>query len=283
MQYDSTDEQFEYPDVRTKLQKKLIDEYVPPVLFPDEPDIPRALDETELLTLKHYTAWKESNGTVLGYKLHAKVLEEATGHKILSLYSARKLAVQLAGLDIIRVDMCPRSCIAYVGEFEAIDKCPHIRTDGKVCGEARYKQGSTSRKRVPRAQMMYIPVVPHIKARFVNKESAQMMHHRDKCLQETLKIVANARTSKFRTYSDFADSDAHIHQYQKMKLFQRKTDVALALSSDGAQLSMKKQSDTWVVALQVLNLPPDIRTHSNEIIIPMAVPGPNPLGNADSF
>jgi hypothetical protein len=66
-------------------------------------------------------------------------------------------------------------------------------------------------------------------------------------------------------------------------LFQDSRDIALALSTDGAQLTMKKQSNTWLLILIVLNLPPDIRYTSGDIIINLATPGPNSPGDIESF
>lgn len=58
-----------------------------------------------------------------------------------------------------------------------------------------------------------------------------------------------------RTYSDFADSDVHLHQFAKMGLFQDERDLAFSLSSDGAQLDMKKELNVWIFVLILLNPP----------------------------
>ena len=46
---------------------------------------------------------------------------------------------------------------------------------------------------------------------------------------------------------------------------------------------MKKQSDTWIVAITLFNLPGDIWYKGYSTIIPMAIPGPNPPGVIESF
>ena len=56
-----------------------------------------------------------------------------------------------------------------------------------------------------------------------------------------------------------------------------------ALSSNGAQLTMKKQSNTWILILILFNLPPELRCHSKHIIVIFATPGPNSPGNIESF
>jgi hypothetical protein len=68
-----------------------------------------------------------------------------------------------------------------------------------------------------------------------------------------------------------------------MGLFEGKRDVALALSSDGAQLTLKKQSSTWISILMILNLPAEFCYHSGNMIINFAIPGPNVPGDVESF
>src|SRR6202453_3978076 len=46
---------------------------------------------------------------------------------------------------------------------------------------------------------------------------------------------------------------------------------------------MKKKSDTWILLFILLNLPPEMQYKSNSVFYPMAIPGPNPPGNVESF
>jgi hypothetical protein len=133
------------------------------------------LTPSEIFSLKHYVAWKRSNGTVLAYKLHSEVLHQATGMDILALYSVQKLAVALTELKVSQIDVCPKSCMAYTGKFSKLKSCTHIR-DGKMCGELRYKPGSSKKKKkTPRAQMMCLPVFATIKAMFANAETSRLL------------------------------------------------------------------------------------------------------------
>ena len=81
-------------------------------------------------------------------------------------------------------------------------------------------------------------------------------------------------------YSDFSDSINHINHSH---LFEKETDTAITISGDGAQLTMKKQSDVWVLVVTILNLPPNMRSKANNIIIPLVIPGPSSPGNVESF
>jgi hypothetical protein len=50
----------------------------------------------------------------------------------------------------------------------------------------------------------------------------------------------------------------HTVHHKHLNLFQDSRDIAFALSTDGAQLTMKKQSNTWLVILIILNLPGEL-------------------------
>ena len=271
---------FDLPATLGKLRKELLHDYRHSDM-PPAPIMAQELTRAEMLSLKHYVAWKKSNGTVLAYRLHAQVLQSASGIEILSLYSTQKLARSLTDLHPSQVDMCPQSCLAYEGEFAEMETCPYTR-NGKVCGEPRYKaKGCSTAQNKPRAQMMCLPVMATIKAMFANADTSKLLRHRDKCLQEALHLVATAPEAV--KYSDFCDSKVHMHHHQSMGLFQDPRDIAFALSTDGAQLTMKRQSDTWLLILMVLNLPPEMRYKSFHVIHPMAIPGPNPPGNIESY
>jgi len=66
-----------------------------------------------------------------------------------------------------------------------------------------------------------------------------------------------------------------------MGLFKDCQDIAIAISTDGAQLTVKKQSDTWLLLVILLNLPARIRYKSGNTIIAFSTPG-SP-GDMESF
>jgi hypothetical protein len=68
-----------------------------------------------------------------------------------------------------------------------------------------------------------------------------------------------------------------------MGLFHDKRDTAISISSDGAQLTMKKQSNMWLLIVVLLNLPPEMCYRAKNVIIPLAIPGPSAPGNIESF
>ena len=278
---DTVETHFDLPASLTELQKDLLRGYTTPEQCPDFVFAPRDLTPSEMLSLWHYIAWRKSNGTVVAYKLHAQVHQRANGVEILSLASVRNLAATLTDLKPLQIDMCPKTCMAYTGEFADLKSCSRIHK-GKTCGEPRFKNKRTpNAKNKPVAQMMCLPIVPAIRAMFANAHTSKLLRHRDKCLQKALHLLATA--SGAMTYSDFGDSRVHIHHHQSLGLFKDSRDMALGISTDGAQLTMKKQSDTWLFIFLFLNLPPDLRYKSNHVYYPFSIPGPNPPGIVESF
>ncbi len=266
-----------YPPERDKLLSKLKGGYECPVIPPLGLDKPRELTENEAHSLKHYIAWRKSNGTVLAYNLHARVLQDATQAEILSLHDVKKLAMDLSGLKPHKIDMCPESCMAYTGEYEMMMNCCYVKEKVAACNEPRY-----SGRGRPRAQMIYISFLDVIKAMFANAETSYLLRNCDKMLQRTLHLLHNG-ANVIKTYSDFGDSAVHEHLHKNMGLFEGNRDIAIALSTDGAQLTMKKHSNTWIVLLILLNPPVEMRYRTQNTIVPFIVPGPNNPGNLDSF
>ncbi len=264
------------PRIIQKLRMQLLNGYTlsnHPSFSPRE----SLLTPDEKLSLKHYIAWVDTHGTVNAYNAHAKVLKEATGQKILSLHMVRKLAMNLTDLLSQVVDMCPKSCMAFTGEFKDCNSCPYIHDKHHgACGEPRY-----DKKGKPRAQMLYTPIAPIIQSYYKNGEMAKAMRYRHEQLQGALQKLGSDNTPT--EYSDFPNSINHINHYNNLHLFQEETDTAITISTDGAQLTMKKKSNVWVLIVTILNLPPNMRTKAENTIIPLIIPGPNPPGNVESF
>ena len=114
------------PEVVKRLQERLLASYTSSNHPPINDSRDRSLAPSEVLSLKHYVAWVDSHGTVKAYSFHAKVLKDASNTEILSLYSVGKLTIELTELLVQLVDMCPKSCMAFTGEFKDLHSCNHI-------------------------------------------------------------------------------------------------------------------------------------------------------------
>jgi hypothetical protein len=128
----------------------------------------------------------------------------------------------------------------------------------------------------------YMPITLVIQAYYSNEITAHEMCHRDHCLQQTLDVVAQGAGVKPKV-SEFSNSDNHVAHHDQMKLFVDPRDTALSISSDGAQLTMKKESSMWILIVVLLNLPPEMCYRAKNVIIPLAIPGPSIPGNIESF
>ena len=178
------------------------------------------------------------------------------------------------GLSSQLVDMCPKSCMAFTGEFKNLQSCIYIHDKCHgPCGQPCY-----DKKGFPRAQMSYTPIAPVIQTLYMNREMAGAMQYQHLHLQKALKKL---RPDSYP--SDFSDSINHLNHFCHSQLFQKETDTAITISGDDARLTMKKQSDVWVLVVTILNLPPSMRSKAANIIIPLVIPGPGSPGNVESF
>lgn len=249
---------------------------------PAVPPPVRPLSRFEVLSLQHYAAWIRTNGTVEAYYEHGALLEQVAETPILSLHRVKQLARRLVDFTPRMVDMCPKSCIAYTGAYQEYRSCPYKPSKGpSPCNLPRYYTTKSGRQK-PCAQVQILPVAATIRALFANAETATLLRHRDRTLQKTLRLLSNASTMKSATYSEFADSQIHILHHEA-GLFKEPQDMAFAISTDGAQLTMKKQSNTWLLILIILDLPGDLRYKGDFIIVNFATPGPNSPGDIESF
>jgi len=251
------------PDSVIQLQKELLGDYMLPSC-PTQAPLQHPLSKAEELSLQHYFAWTDSHGTVKAYNAHAKVLAEATTEKILSLYKVRQLAMNLTKIKTSFIHICPKSCMAFTGKHQSDTICSHNN-----CGELWYKshEGSDANLK-PRATMLYMPIIPIIQAYYASDETSTATRHRDNVLKQTLEVAATAAGVK---RSEFANSGNHTSHYSKLGLFKDKRDTALAISTDGAQLTMKKQSNMWLLIVVLLNLPPEMCYKSRNVILPLAI------------
>jgi len=147
-----------------------------------------------------------------------------------------------------------------------------------LCGVPCFKSRSRQKRRL-NAQVTILQVMETIKTFFVNSEMSHKIWYWDACLKAALDVVGNTT----KRYSDFSNRVVHQYQYENLHLFQDSQGIALALSTNGAQLTMKRQSNTWLLILIVLNLLPEIQYTSRNVIINLATPCPNPPGDIESF
>ncbi|CAD6919752.1 unnamed protein product [Tilletia controversa] len=202
----------------------------------------RNLTAVEKLSLKHYRRWLRTFGTTEAYEEHAKTLREE-GHDVLSLYLVKKLVASFTALLPKHVDMCKHSCIAYVGKYSDLTHCPWQRTEkdekGKkrtfVCGESRLDE-----KGRPRRLYWTLPVLDRLKAMFHNPTMSQLLRYRHDRLQDLQKARDTQAWDAF-VFKDTVDGLNNLTLAAKGVL-EEPRDIALAVATDGAQLTANKDS-----------------------------------------
>lgn len=112
------------PEVVTKLREELQQGYSCPKEQPNNP-LPHCLMRTEEISLTHYIGWWKTNSTIQAYNYYTAFLTNETGSSILSLHNVRKLSESLVNFQVVMVDMCPMSCMAYTGRYADLTQCTH--------------------------------------------------------------------------------------------------------------------------------------------------------------
>ncbi|CAD6956120.1 unnamed protein product, partial [Tilletia laevis] len=243
----------------------------------------RNLTAVETLSLKHYRRWLRTFGTTEAYEEHAKTLREE-GHEVLSLYLVKKLVASFTALQPKHVDMCKHSCIAYVGKYSDLTHCPWQRTEkdekGKkrtfVCGESRLDE-----KGRPRRLYWTLPVLDRLKAMFHNPTMSQLLRYRHERLQDLQKARDTQAWDAF-VFKDTVDGLNNLTLAAKGVL-EEPRDIALAIATDGAQLTANKDSSVWIITAACLNTPPEVRFQRAHQFVLAIIPGPNAPGDIESF
>ena len=175
----------------------------------------------------------------------------------------------LSGVVPLEHDMCPSSCQAYTGPYSELEVCPR-------CSTTRYFPGTTT----PRKRFTTVPIGPVIQAFYGSRDTADHMHYLERRLAANVDHARRAG-GHLGKYDDTSCGKELLDAWTAGVF--RKTDVALQISIDGAQLRADQPSEAWVFIWIIHNLPPSLR-YKKQFVIPGAiVPGPNKPGDIDSF
>ncbi|KAE8185538.1 hypothetical protein CF336_g7362 [Tilletia laevis] len=228
------------------------------------------LTESERATVDHFQTWVEVDGTervYSGFSKSAKKLQKNID--ILSKKRALSLVKLVTGVEENTYDMCVNSCIAYIGPNAGLDRCPHVR-DGEICGEPRFDQNGK-----PRRKYITLPILPRIRAKFKSGMTSTYLHERG---QESRDTFGTAQ----HVFQDWPDGEIHQH-FLRNGLFDDPRYDLLMLSTDGAQMLNKADSDGWIVLLISLNSPLSSRFKRSDTFVSTIIPGPKSPGDIDSF
>lgn len=190
--------------------------------------------------------------------------------RLFSLDQVKRRARDISGIYPVYNDMCVNSCIAFVGPFAKLDKCPE-------CQEPRYTSGKTMKAR---QQFLTNPVGPQIQAAWRSEESAIGMSYRRRCTEQVLADF-KANQNSIPELSDWVHGEEYIQAAFDGRI--NKDTTTLLLSLDGAQLYRSKQSDCWIYIWVLLDRSPETRYRKRHVLIGGVIPGPNKPKNVDSF
>ncbi|KAF8600273.1 hypothetical protein BDV93DRAFT_401157, partial [Ceratobasidium sp. AG-I] len=131
----------------------------------------------------------------------------------------------LSGIKGVRIDCCVDVCVAYTGEYEPLDTCPH-------CGKDRYEPDpQRPGHQRPRKTFQYIPIIPRLINMYRDLEMTRKLGYRGD-FQPTPGIFRDifdgAHYQRLRARRVWVGGDKLEHNY-----FDMHTDVALGLSTDG--------------------------------------------------
>nr|GFB96765.1 hypothetical protein [Tanacetum cinerariifolium] len=152
-----------------------------------------------------------------------------------SKYQAKKIMC-LLGLEVQRIDACPKDCIWYRKGYKDLHKCP-------VCKVSRYKDTTLTEfnkdvtKNGPAAKVLwYLPIIPRLKQLYSNLKNTKLLrwHAEDRKHDGNIRHVADASQRK--------NIDNH---YTKFGAEIR--NIRFGLSSDGINpfRNMSSHHSTW--------------------------------------
>ncbi|CAE6436081.1 unnamed protein product [Rhizoctonia solani] len=186
-----------------------------------------------------------------------------------SLKNLRSRILALCGLKPEVYDCCKNSCVCFAGPFADLDACPECNTPRKNAAGA------------PQKTFSYIPLIPQLRALYCSLQMCKAMRYR------------HDRPHNNTTIQDLFDSDRYCElldtyvtvdgEQKPYKFFADWRDIALALSTDGMCPFKRRKNSCWPLILVNLNLPPDERTHLENLICVGVIPGPKSPKNLGSF
>ncbi|KAE8219390.1 hypothetical protein CF326_g8969, partial [Tilletia indica] len=153
------------------------------------------LTPSQTSTLDHLRTSIRTNATVRQYKDFARGREkDREDIKISGKDLATSLMKQVTGLHEERWDMCPKSCMAFVGPNSDLQHCTAIRK-GRLCGAARFDARGKAIK-----QFVTIPFLPRVKAKFAAGKGSIYLHDRSEWASRSW----DRPDHKFQDWSDGA-------------------------------------------------------------------------------
>ena len=181
-----------------------------------------------------------------------------------------RLAI-LSEIEPVWYDCCVNSCLAYTGEYEALDCCPD-------CNATRFNDNGK-----PRRKFCYLPLIPRLQGYFQNPRMIERLSYRHSYQYDPNNISDIFDSLHYQTLlkeTVFVDGKPLDHSF-----FSDQHDIAVSVCFDGYLLYNRRRSgpSATPILLQNYNLHPSIRTHMSMLICLGVVPGPKGPRRLGSF
>ncbi|KAF5315532.1 hypothetical protein D9611_004820 [Ephemerocybe angulata] len=179
---------------------------------------------------------------------------------------------KLSGIEPKFYDCCAKNCAAFTGEWLQEENCP-------ICEDPRYDDRGKA-KRV----FCYISLIDQLRGLYESKKMAKEMLHRSGYVPTGPAVISDVfdgalylKSLRHRVVIQGVKQD---HKY-----FDGPRDVAISVCTDGFLLFDRRRSgpSATPILCQNYNLPPTIRTHSENLICVGVIPGPNAPKHMGSF
>ncbi len=165
--------------------------------------------------------------------------------------------------------MCINSYMAYTGPYNELDTCPR-------CSASQYfPETLTACKR-----FTMVPIGPVIQSFYASRDMAKHMHYLETRLDRNLNYI-RCHNNQLDIYDDIACGQELLDVWSSGAFC--KSDIALQISIDSAQLRADCASEAWVFVWVIHNLPPNLHYKKHFVIPGAIVPGPNKPMDIDSF
>lgn len=210
----------------------------------------------------------------LGSNSFGELKTEFPELQIPSLKVLRRLMRELSGLEPKFTDCCPNSCICFTADLSSLTVCP-------TCGNDRYLSDGS-----PANQLLHLPLVPQLRARYAGLSSAREMRYRaenqDEHILDPAEPIADIYDAEL--YRSLRESHPVIDgKPLPHRFFDDPRDVLLVGLTDGFQLFRRGKHTAWPVIYINANLSPLERYKDENIIIVGLIPGPSKPKNFNSF
>ncbi|CDO68471.1 hypothetical protein BN946_scf184754.g5 [Trametes cinnabarina] len=184
--------------------------------------------------------------------------------------SIQARVAQISGFAPEIYDCCISSCMAYTGIYEQEASCP-------FCQEPRRDTLGRARQ-----HFVYLPIIPRLKAQYANRDMANKLQYRAKDHHYepgTIKdVMDSVHYQSLLTKNVVIGEHTLPHRY-----LQDPRDAAFGLSTDGFAPFKRRSKTAWPLILVNYNLPPEVRTHLDNLMGLGVIPGPKKPIDFDSF